>query len=85
MVYANTEQEFTERWDAMKQKYEDHLGFAAYYLEEEIIRPHRHKLICCYTNQVTYFGNTSTSRAEGQHAKLKADLVSSIGINTSNF
>ncbi len=69
----------------MKQKYEDHLGFPVYYLEDEIIRPHRHILICCYTNQVTHFGNTSTSRAEGQHVKLKADLVSSIGINISNF
>ena len=69
----------------MKQKYKDHPEFPAYYLEDEIICPHRHKLIRCYTNQVTHFGNTSTSRAEGQHAKLKADLVSSIGINTSNF
>ena len=69
----------------MKKKYENHLGFPAYYLEDEIIHPQRHKLICCYANQVTLFGNTSTSRAERQDAKLKADLVSSIGINTSNF
>ncbi len=84
-MYAHTEQEFTERLDAMKQKYEDHLGFRAYYLEDGIIRPHRHKLIRCYTNQVTRFENTSTSRAEGQYAMLKADLVSSIGINIFNF
>ena len=69
----------------MKQKYEDHLGFSANYLEDEIIRLHRHKLIRCYTTQVTHFGNTSTSIAKGQHAKLKADFVSSIGINTSNI
>ncbi len=47
MVYAHTEQEFTERWDAMKQKYENHLRFPAYYLEDEIIRPYLHKLIRC--------------------------------------
>ncbi len=69
----------------MKQKYKDHLEFLAYYLEDEIIRPHRHKLIRCYTNQVSHFGNTSTSRVEEQHVKLKAELVSFIGINISIF
>ena len=47
MVYAHTEQEFTERWDAMKQKYENHLRLSEYYLEDEIIRPYLHKLIRC--------------------------------------
>ncbi len=84
-MYTHTEQEFTERWDAIKQKYEDHLEFPTYYLEDEIISSHRHKLIRCYTNQITHFGNTSTSRAERHPAKLKADPVSSIGINTFNF
>lgn len=32
-----------------------------------------------YTNQVQHFGNTSTSRAESQNARLKAVFVSSIG------
>ena len=69
----------------MKEKYDDHLGFPVYYLEDEIIHPHQHKLICCYTNQVTHFTNISTSRAEGQYAKLKANLVFYLGINVFNF
>ena len=85
VVYAHTEQKFVERWDVMKQKYEDYLGFPAYYLEDEIIRSHRYKLICFYTNQVTYFRNTSTSRVKRQYAKLKTNLVSSISKNTSKF
>lgn len=50
IVYVHTKQEFIERWDVKKQKYEDHLGFLAYYLEDEIICPYWHKLICYYTN-----------------------------------
>lgn len=30
VVYSHTKQEFTERYNAIKQKYEDHLGFPAY-------------------------------------------------------
>lgn len=50
IVYVYIKQEFIERWDVMKQKYEDHLGFPTYYIEDEIIPPHWHKLICYYTN-----------------------------------
>jgi len=32
------------------------------------------KFIACYTNQVMHFGNTSTSRAEGNHSQVKRSL-----------
>lgn len=84
-MYAHIEQEFIEKQNTMKEKYEDHLGFLTYSFEDEIICPHWYKLIRFYTKQVIHFGNTSTSRAKILHVKLKANLVSFIGIHTSKF
>ena len=79
VLYANKEGEFEENWEEMKIRYAEHLRWPIDYLEDGIIMPHRFKVVKCYTNQLMHFGNTSTSRAEGQHAKLKAALVSSLG------
>ena len=85
VLYAPTEQVFQENWLAMRAKYREHLGFLVDYLKDEIIWPHSQKVIWCYTNQVQHFGNTSTSRAESQNARLKAVLVSSIGKCVDNL
>lgn len=75
--YAHKEEEFNERWEAMQTRYTDYYGWHMDYLEFDIINLHRQKVVKCFTSQVQHFGNTSTSRAEGQHAKLK-NLVSSL-------
>ena len=63
----------------MKIQYVEHLRWLIDYLNDEIITPHRFKVVKCYTNQVMHFSSILTSQAEGQHVKLKAVLVSSIG------
>ena len=78
VLYANTEEVFEEKWAAMEIKYHDN-WLAMDYLRDEIINPHKEKVVRCYTNQVMHFGNTATSRAESQHKRLKGFLHSSTG------
>lgn len=59
----------------MQIRYADHNGWNMDYLEFDIINPYRQKVVKCYISQVQHFGNTSTSRAEGQYAKLNNVLV----------
>lgn len=62
----------------MQIRYSDHYGWPMDYLKFDIINPHRQKVAKCFTSQVPHFGNTATSRVEGQHAKLKSIFVSSL-------
>jgi len=41
------------------------------YLKDTWINLYSHCLVAYYTNQVTHFENTATSRAEGAHSTLK--------------
>ena len=54
------------------------------YLKDEVLGPHKEKIVRCYTNRVMHFGNTATSRGEGQHAKLKAELRTSTGMHATD-
>ena len=79
VLYANTVEKFEENWNAMRFKFEDDI-VPMDYLELEVVGPHKEKILRCYTNQIMHFGNTATSRSEGQNARLKAELQTSTGM-----
>ena len=54
--------------------YEQHRAFIGYYEKEW--HPYYTKFVACYTNRIQHFGNTSTSRLEGQHRALKQNIAS---------
>ncbi|KAF2194390.1 hypothetical protein K469DRAFT_546552 [Zopfia rhizophila CBS 207.26] len=41
------------------------------YLSRYWLNNHAQKLISCYTNRITHFGLTTTSKAEGAHRTIK--------------
>ena len=76
LVYAPTEADFDARWRSIKDDYPvDIWG----YPNNTWIMPWKRSFVKCYTDKFLHFGNTSTSRSEGSHAKLKSTLSNSIG------
>lgn len=48
------------------------------YLRNELLARWKTRIIKCFTNKILSFDNTTTSRAEEDHAKLKRSLKTSI-------
>ena len=79
VLYSKTEQKFDDAWNAMRLRYQ--ADFVPIDYLDDLIRLHKTKIITCFTSKVLHFGNTSTSRTESSHAKLKLELKSSTGMN----
>lgn len=81
VLYAKTEEVFEDAWNAMRLKYQDNTESIDYF--QELLRLHKTKIVKCFTDKIRHFGNTATSRSEGSHAKLKAELKSFTGKDRS--
>ncbi|XP_038680254.1 uncharacterized protein LOC119981269 [Tripterygium wilfordii] len=49
------------------------------YLKDVWLTPYKEKFVSAWTNRCMHFGNTTTNRAESQHANLKLQLRTSQG------
>ena len=74
VLYSATEPIFEVKWAELQAKYEDDYWVAIDYLQNDLMATWKEKVIKCYTNKLCHFGNTTTSRAEGGHAKIKRQL-----------
>lgn len=74
VFYNVTEPIFEEKWAEFQAKYENDYWVAIDYLQNDLMATWKEKVIKCYTNKLCYFGNTTTSRAERGHAKIKRQL-----------
>ena len=70
-MYASSEDKYEEAWKSLQEKYEFDHWSAVDYLREDLLRRWKKHIIKCYINKMLSFGNTTTSRAEGSHARLK--------------
>lgn len=77
VLYGATEPIFEAKWAEFQAKYEPDYWFAVDYLRNDLIAIWKEKVIKCYANKLCHFGNTTTSRAEGGHAKIKRQLNNS--------
>jgi len=78
VINSNSKNEFTVEWEKMKCRYEN--SKALLYVQDTWII-WKERFIKAWTNKITHLGNTSTSRGEGAHARLKSYLQ----VSTGNF
>ncbi|KAK9674186.1 hypothetical protein RND81_12G216900 [Saponaria officinalis] len=70
VVDAGTEQQMLRAWDDLQVRWSRRApGLIIYIAETWMV--HRENFCRCYTNKVTHFGNTATSRVEAAYAVLK--------------
>lgn len=65
---------FEEKWANIEVKYNADYWVAMDYLCNDLLNILKEKVLKCLTNKLCYFGNITTSRAEGVHAKIKQHL-----------
>jgi len=75
-----TSSNFTQNYSVLDEKFPQLLA----YLEANWW-PYHHSLISAWTNKYHHFGETSTSRVEGCHSKIKAWLNHSSRNNIYSF
>ena len=73
LVRSETEEMLEERLELLWKKHQA----VAEYCEYEWLDLYKEKIVQAYTNKVQHFGTTTTSRAEGCHAKIKRYLQTS--------
>ena len=65
---------FREKWTEFEAKYSTDYWFALEYFRHDLLETWMEQVLKCYTNDLTHFGNTTTLRVEGGHAKIKRQL-----------
>jgi hypothetical protein len=76
-IYATTETEFEDAWEALTLKYWEEYPEIISYLADNWIC-HKEKICIAWTNKITHFGNATTSRVESIHSAVKKDLPSKL-------
>lgn len=71
VLYTSTELLFKEKWVDFKAKCKADYWFAIDYLCNNLLTIWKKKVFKCYTNKLCHFGNTTTSQAENEYAKIK--------------
>ena len=74
VLYASTECLFKQKWGELKAKYNTDHWVAMDYLHNDLLQPWGEKVLKYCTNDLIHFGNTTTSRAEGGHSRIKRQL-----------
>lgn len=82
VLYASSVPIFEERWTGFQEKYDADYWVAIDYLHNDV---EKDKVIKCYTNTLCHFGNITTSRAKGGHAKIKRQLNNTSTGRLNNF
>ena len=73
IIYSTTRQEYEEAWNSMQNTYNlTHPETVQYIMDEWLY--YKKKFVKFWTNQITHFGNNTTSRSEGGHRTLKRSL-----------
>lgn len=78
-MYAQTRTIFEDEWESLGEKYGTYDPEIYQYLNKVWVGPYKRKFIKCWTDQITHFNNTATSRSESGHAVLKRELKFSTG------
>jgi hypothetical protein len=73
-IYRSRLQEFEKQYRGQEDRH--HVWE---YSMSRLVPGEREKYVSCWVNKVPHLGNTSTSRVEGGHSKLKKDLKSCRG------
>jgi hypothetical protein len=77
IVYYPDEGEFNKRVQKFKDRWlASHLDDVQYCEQNWLIPKNRDAIVAAWTDQHLHLGNTATSRAEGIHAVIKADIES---------
>ena len=76
VVYAHTTADFNTKWNSLQ---DDYPGEVSAYLSTVWVTHWKWRFVKCFTDRHLHFGNRSTSRSEGSHAKLKRALLNSVG------
>lgn len=77
IVYSSDEGEFNKRVQKFKDRWlASHLDDVQYIEQNWLIPKNRNAIVAAWTDQHLHLGNTATSRAEGIHAVIKADIES---------
>lgn len=76
MMYINRETEFVAHFEHFETICADILLFVKYVIET-LLTPYKERFVVAWTNRVTHLGNTTTSRVEFAHWRLKNMLTTS--------
>ena len=79
VVNADFGDDFNTAWRILRQPYGKDYEAEVIYLKDTWLRRHRHRFCKAWTNLVTHFNTTTTSRVEGGHRVLKSVLKTSTG------
>lgn len=77
IVQSVTENEFNEKWQTFYSTYANKSRIITYF--ENTWMPWKEKFVKAWTNEFLHLGTTVTSRVEGAHSTLKANLQVSTG------
>jgi hypothetical protein len=77
IVYSKSEDEYTENVEAFKENWlATHLEDVAYIESSWLIPRNRDRLVSAWVDKHLHLDNTATSKAEGIHGTIKADIHS---------
>jgi hypothetical protein len=77
IVYSKSEDEYTENVEAFKENWlATHLEDIAYIESSWLIPRNRDRLVSAWVDKHLHLDNTATSKAEGIHGTIKADIHS---------
>ena len=79
VINASDEEGFNTAWQTFRRKYRRDHEEEINYLKNTWLKRHRHRFCHAWTNEVTHFDTLTTSRVEGGHRVLKAELKVSTG------
>lgn len=77
IIYSSTKEEYQDSVEHLQSTWSDeHLDDVAYIEANWLIPRNRDRIVFAWTNRHLHLGNTATSRAEGIHGTIKADIKS---------
>jgi hypothetical protein len=75
--YAKSEEQYEERWVALKQKYHEYRVLISYLGANQ--HPQRKEVAAPWTSRFRHYGHVTTSKLESSHNQVKTCLPSSTG------
>ena len=78
VAYSNTRNEFEENWEVFRSSWNENHANSIEFLSMTLINPHKEKFVRAWTNSIWLFGQTVTSRGEGDHSIVKEFIASSM-------
>lgn len=79
VIYASSTADLQAVWKSLVTEYSENHYEDVVYIYTTWLEPWQTRLCKAYTNEIMHFGTTTTSRVEGTHRVLKANLKCSTG------